>query len=80
LQLQRAPAKQKSNKTKSILLNFGGPGADGIEDFAYFARRMQAYVMAPVVVRYCGSWLTPRTSATGDGHHLINLVPRYALP
>ncbi|KHN95296.1 Peptidase S33 tripeptidyl aminopeptidase-lik [Metarhizium album ARSEF 1941] len=42
LQLQRAPAQQKSKTTKSILLNFGGPGADGIEDFAYFAQRMQA--------------------------------------
>ncbi|KAF5125758.1 Tripeptidyl aminopeptidase [Metarhizium anisopliae] len=42
LQLQRAPAKQKSKSTKSILLNFGGPGADGVEDFAYFAKRMQA--------------------------------------
>ncbi|KIE02022.1 Peptidase S33 tripeptidyl aminopeptidase-like protein, partial [Metarhizium majus ARSEF 297] len=42
LQLQRAPARQKSKSTKSILLNFGGPGADGVEDFAYFAKRMQA--------------------------------------
>lgn len=48
LQLQRAPAKQKSKNAKSILLNFGGPGADGIADFAYFAKRMQAYVV-PVI-------------------------------
>ncbi|KAK2591322.1 nedd8-conjugating enzyme UBE2F [Conoideocrella luteorostrata] len=42
LQLQRAPAKKPCKDTKSILLNFGGPGADGILDFVYFSERMQA--------------------------------------
>lgn len=41
LSLQRVPAS-KSPKLGSILLNFGGPGADGVEDLAVLAERMQA--------------------------------------
>ncbi|GJN74906.1 hypothetical protein PLICBS_008999 [Purpureocillium lilacinum] len=42
LDLLRAPASKKCDKKRSILLNFGGPGADGVADFALFAERMQA--------------------------------------
>ena len=44
LDLLRAPASKKCDKKRSILLNFGGPGADGVADFALFAERMQAWV------------------------------------
>lgn len=44
LDLLRAPASKKCDKKRSILLNFGGPGADGVADFAFFAERMQACV------------------------------------
>jgi hypothetical protein len=43
LSLQRVPAS-RCPKQGSILLNFGGPGFDGVEDFAFFAQRMQACV------------------------------------
>lgn len=43
LSLQRVPAS-RCPKQGSILLNFGGPGFDGIGDFAFFAQRMQACV------------------------------------
>jgi hypothetical protein len=41
LDLQRIPAT-KSPKKGSILLNFGGPGADGSADLAAFGERMLA--------------------------------------
>lgn len=41
LDLQKVPAT-KEPKKGSILLNFGGPGADGTGDLALFAERMQA--------------------------------------
>ncbi|KAK5997430.1 Serine protease Hip1-like protein [Cladobotryum mycophilum] len=42
LKLLRVPAAVKAPKKRSILLNFGGPGASGVDDFDYFAERIQA--------------------------------------
>lgn len=43
LELVRLKSSNCSPKG-SILLNFGGPGADGRADFGLFGPRMQAYV------------------------------------